>query len=142
MGKDVLVTIKATRRDPWNDSEIIELTSPGTFYRKNDCYYILYKETELSGLDDVSTTLKVEGSSVTLIRNGSINMRQVFEQGQTHRSLYQNTLGCMEMAVKPWNIEVDLTDFGGSIKLEYELELDGAALGVNSLEIAVKEKKL
>ncbi|SHK50768.1 DUF1934 domain-containing protein [Desulforamulus aeronauticus] len=139
MGKEVLVTIKATRRDLGDENEIIELISQGIFYRKKDCYYILYKETELSGLADASTTLKVEGNTVTLIRNGSINMRQVFEQGQTHRSLYQNTLGCMEMVVRPWNVEVDLTDFGGSIKLEYELELDGAAVGVNSLEIAVKE---
>lgn len=139
MRKDVLVTIKATRRDLENDSEAIELVSPGTFYSKNNCYYILYKESELTGLANTSTTLKVEKKVITIIRNGSVNMRQVFELGQSHRSLYQNSLGTVELTVKPWNIEVDLTDFGGSIKLEYELALDGAAVGVNSLGIVVKE---
>ncbi|AQS60410.1 DUF1934 domain-containing protein [Desulforamulus ferrireducens] len=139
MKKAVLITLKATRWDGENDSETVELISPGTFYTKNNCYYILYKESELTGMADTSTTLKVADKTVTLIRNGSVNMRQVFELGQTHRSLYQNSLGMMEMTVTPWNIEVDLTDIGGSIKLEYELALDGTAVGTNSLEIIVKE---
>jgi len=139
MRKNVLVTVKGTRRDRENDAEVIELVSPGTFHHKNNSYYIIYKETAIAGMENATTTIKAEGDIVTIIRNGSINMRQVFERDKMHRSVYQTTFGSMDMMVKPWNIEVDLTDLGGSIKLEYELELDHAHLGTNSLLIMVKE---
>ncbi|SHE97831.1 DUF1934 domain-containing protein [Desulforamulus putei] len=139
MGKDVLVTVKGARRDQDNETEVIELVSPGTYYFKNNTYYIIYKETALTGMENATTTIKAEGNSVTILRNGSVSMRQVFEKGKLHRSVYQTGFSSMEMVVKPWNIEVDLTELGGSIKLEYELELSGAPVGYNSLEIVVKE---
>lgn len=139
MSRNVLVTVKAVRKDQAGETDIIELVSPGTYYCKHNNYYVIYKETSLTGMENTTTTLKVAGQTVIIIRNGNVNMRQVFELGKKHHSLYQTSLGSMEMSVKPWNIEAHLTDLGGSIKLEYELELDGAPLGSNSLEIVVKE---
>lgn len=138
MGKDVLVTVKSIRRDQENETDVIELVSPGTYHHKNNSYYIIYKETALTGMENATTTIKSEGNSVTILRNGSVSMRQVFEKGKPHQSIYQTGYGSMEMTVKPWNIEVDLTDLGGSIKLEYELKLDNSPVGFTSLEVVVK----
>lgn len=139
MAKNVLVTVKSTRISPENEIEFIEAVYPGTLYLKNNSYYILYKETKQTGMENVSTSLKVEGERITIIRSGSVNMRQIFERGIVNRSLYQTNFGCLEMAVKPWYIEAHLTDLGGSIKLEYELELDGSSVGKTSLVIVVTE---
>lgn len=139
MAKNVLVTVKSTRTSPENETEFIEAVYPGTLYLKNNNYYILYKETQQTGMENVTTSLKVEGERITIIRNGSVSMRQIFECGVVNRSLYQSNFGCMDMAVKPWHIEVHLTDIGGSIKLEYELELDGSNVGNTSLDIIIKE---
>lgn len=139
MGKNVTVKVKATRRDLENETEVVELVSPGTLHCKNNSYYILYKETALTGMENVATTIKVEGNLVSVIRSGNVSMRQVFEAGKVHSSVYQTPYGSMQMTVKPWNIEVDLTDQGGSINLEYELEMDDTPVGTNRLEIIVQE---
>ncbi|WP_003542706.1 DUF1934 domain-containing protein [Desulfotomaculum nigrificans] len=140
MGKDVLVTIKSTKKDSDNDTEVIELVSPGTFHKKGNSYYILYPETVISGTENSTTSVKVAADTVTIVRSGHINMRQVFEKGKLHRSVYQTPFGSMNMTVLPLQIEVDLTDLGGSIKLEYELTLNDNKLGTNTLEIKVRPK--
>ncbi|WP_304545805.1 DUF1934 domain-containing protein [Desulforamulus aquiferis] len=136
-----MVKVKSSRTDLDNETEIIELTSPGSFYKRGDSYYIIYKETAVTGMENATTSIKVQGRVITLVRSGSVNNRQVFELGKLHRSCYQTSFGNLDMAVKPWNIEVDLTDLGGSIKLEYELELNHAKVGRNSLDIHIKEDK-
>lgn len=90
-------------------------------------------------MENATTSIKVLNNTVTLVRSGSINSRQVFETGIKHRSVYQTPYGNFDIAIKPWYIEVDLTDMGGSIKLEYEIELNQAKAGSNSLDIQVKE---
>ena len=142
MTKNVLIAVKSTRTDLDNETDVIEAIYPGTLHFKNNNYFILYKETERTGMENVSTTLKTEGHKVTIIRNGNVSMRQVFERDMVHQSCYQTPYGNMEMTVKPWYIEVHLTDIGGSIKLEYELELDGAPMGKTSLDIVVTEAPL
>lgn len=138
MARNVLVTIESIRKHTDNVKEEITYQCQGTMHQKNDYIYIIYQEPEQSGMGNVSTTLKVEGSKITIIRNGHVNMRQVFEKGVLHRSNYQSTVGTMEMAIKPWYIQVHLTDIGGSIKLEYELALDGAPVGTTSLEMTIR----
>ncbi|GAB6179292.1 DUF1934 family protein [Desulfotomaculum defluvii] len=137
MGTNVQVTVKNTQIGLDNKPEVIEVEYSGTLYRKNNNYYIIYQETQGTGMGKTTTTLKVEHNTITLIRNGTVNMRQVFEKDQIHCSTYQTPQGSMEMTVKTLNKEVILTDLGGSIKLEYELKLDHSLLGKNYLEIEV-----
>ncbi|ABO51686.1 conserved hypothetical protein [Desulforamulus reducens MI-1] len=140
MGMNIMLTIKAIRMDPANDEpEITEMVVPGTYHRKNNCYYIIYKESALTGMENTTTTLKVESKTVTIIRNGNVSMRQIYEAGMERSSIYQTSFSRMDMTVTTRNIEVNLTDIGGSIKLDYELLLDHAPLGRNCLEIIVKK---
>ncbi|AEG61921.1 DUF1934 domain-containing protein [Desulforamulus ruminis] len=138
LGKNVRVTVKGTRTHENNDQEVIELLSPGTCHYKGNQYYILYKESSFAGMEDCTTTLRTDGKTVTIIRSGSVNSRQVFEEGKAHRSVYQTSFGCLDITVLPRRVDVDLTEQGGSIKLEYELELNDSKIGTNVLEIVVE----
>ncbi|RYD01359.1 hypothetical protein N752_30665 [Desulforamulus aquiferis] len=100
LGKNVLVKVKSSRTDLDNETEIIELTSPGSFYKRGDSYYIIYKETAVTGMENATTSIKVQGRVITLVRSGSVNNRQVFELGKLHRSCYQTSFGNLDMAVK------------------------------------------
>lgn len=137
MGRNVRITVKNTQRDFDNSPEVIELVYAGTMHQKNNNYYIIYKEPENTGMGNTTTTLKAETNSVTISRSGAVNMRQVFQRDLAHRGFYQTPYGDMEMVVITRNIEVSLTDLGGSIKLEYELKLDHSMLGMNYLEIEI-----
>ncbi len=70
MRKDVIIQINGSPKYEDADGEEIELTTAGRFYRKNGSYYIMYKESELTGMEGITTTLKVEDKRITLMRNG------------------------------------------------------------------------
>ncbi|WP_082210479.1 DUF1934 domain-containing protein [Desulforamulus hydrothermalis] len=141
MGQDVLVTVKGYPPGCGQPAG-----KPLKWYRrvpttaKTTTYYLFYRETSPHRAWMIPPPpFKSDGRTVTVIRNGSVSMRQVFEPGQSHRSVYQTGFSSMETVICPWQIEVDLTEHGGSIKLEYELVLAGVPAGTNSLEITVKK---
>jgi uncharacterized beta-barrel protein YwiB (DUF1934 family) len=137
--KEVLVTIRGTQTNDLGERETIELVTKANYYQKNSSFYIVYNESEISGLAGTTTSLKAEPSRVTLNRMGTAEVKQVFEEGIHHETSYVTPYGSMWIRVLPWKVEVDLTEVGGSINLEYELELCRQRIGYNELSITVQE---
>jgi len=137
--KDVLVTVKGTRTDDLGEKETIELVTTGKFFSKKHSYYIVYNESEVSGLEGTTTSLKAEHNRVTLNRMGKSEHKQVFEEGVHNEGNYITPYGNLPTRVLPWKVNVDLTEIGGSINLEYELELNRQKIGYNELSITVEE---
>ncbi|WP_066634087.1 DUF1934 domain-containing protein [Desulfolucanica intricata] len=139
MRKEVLVTVRGTQTNDWGEKETIELITKGNYFQKNRCYYIIYNESEISGMEGTTTSVKAEQDKVTLNRMGTAEMKHVFEEGIPDDGNYVTPYGRFFSCVLPWKVEVDLTDVGGSINLEYEVELDKQKIGYNELSITVKE---
>lgn len=139
MRKEVLVTVKGTQTNDLGEKDTIELVTLGNYFLKNSSYYIMYNETELSGMEGTTTTLKAEPTRVTLNRMGTSEMKQIFEEGVHNEGNYVTPFGSMYMRVLPRKVQVDLDDMGGSINLEYEIELAREKLGYNTLSITVRE---
>lgn len=139
MRKEVLVTVKGTQTNDLGEKDTIELITLGNYFLKNSSYYIMYNETELSGMEGTTTTLKAEPARVTLNRMGSSELKQVFEEGVHNEGNYVTPYGSMYMRVLPRKVQVDLDEMGGSINLEYEIELAREKLGYNTLSITVRE---
>ncbi len=139
MHKEVLVTVKGTQTNEFGEKDTIELITKGNYYYKNSSYYIVYNESELSGLEGATTSLKAESARVTLNRMGSAEMKQIFEEGVHNEGMYITSCGSIEMRVLPRKVEVRLDHSGGSIDLGYDIEMDREKLGYNELSITVKE---
>jgi len=139
MKKEVLITVKGSQRHEWGDEDTIELTTLGYLYKKTDCYYLVYQESEISGMEGTTTTIKVEPSRVTLNRMGKNEQKSVFETGVFHECMYITPFGMMSLAVHPSEVFVDLTEVGGTIKLLYELNLERQKVSDNFLSIEVRE---
>jgi len=137
--KEVLVTVKGTRTSDWGEKETIELVTTGRFFFTKRSYYIVYSESELSGMEGTTTSLKAEQNRVTLNRMGKSEHKQVFEEGVHNEGNYSTPFGNLPTRVLPWKVNVDLTEVGGSINLEYELELNRQKIGYNELSITVEE---
>jgi len=137
--KEVLVTVKGTLTDELGKQETIELVTRGSYFRRSDDFYIVYSESEVSGMAGTTTTLKAEPCRVTLNRMGAQELKQVFEVGVPNRGNYVTPFGSMFCDVLPRKVEVDLTEVGGSISLEYDLTLDRQHIGCQALEITVRE---
>lgn len=139
MRKDVLVTVTGTQVNDYGEEDTITLVTTGDYYLKNSAYYIIYRESEISGMNGSTTSLKAEPARVTLNRMGTSQFKQVFQAGILHEGKYITPYGSMFVRVLPSKVEVDLAEAGGSIDLEYEIESGAQRLGHNRLSITVKE---
>jgi len=139
MKKDVLITIKGLQSYEDQDDDTIELVTTGTYYKKDDDYYIVYKESELTGLGETTTTVKVEPNRVTVIRFGDTKSHMIFEEGEKHISYYDTGVGALTVGVSTRQIRKSLNDFHATIVIDYAMEINNSVVGENAFNISVKE---
>ncbi len=139
MGKEVVISVTGTQINEYGEVDVQELITTGSYYSKKGAYFIVYNESEVTGMSGTTTSLKAEPDRVTLNRMGCSQQRQIFEEGRRHQGNYITPYGIMFMAVIPSKVEVNLTDVGGSINLEYELEVENKKISDNKLSLTVRE---
>jgi uncharacterized beta-barrel protein YwiB (DUF1934 family) len=138
MQKDVLISIKGTVLPSDGAPDIIELITSGRYYRKNGSYYISYKESEATGMNGVTTTLKIEGeNTVTLIRNGSQRSQLILEKGQRHLCQYDTGFGQLMVGVSGCRIKSCLDDCGGELTFNYTLDVNSNTVSQNEVYVTV-----
>lgn len=137
MKKDVLLKVKGTQTTDWGDQSSIEFITAGQLFSREDHFYILYNESSLAGMEGITTSLKVERTRVTLNRMGRTEHKATFEEGLLSDGFYITPYGILRLTILSSKVEVDLTEAGGSINLEYELQLGEEKVSNNQLEITV-----
>ena len=99
MKQDVILTICGRQTYEGQEPDVIELTTDGTMEFHDGGWNISYEESELTGLQGVTTTFRVEPGRVTLNRTGKLHSRMVFQEGTAHESLYQMEFGALLVTV-------------------------------------------
>ncbi len=138
MNKEVIISIRGAQSYENAEEDSIELVTSGTLSRNETGYQLSYMESELTGLEGTTTTFQVEKDRVTLVRLGEINSQMVFEEGQKHISMYETPYGSMTVGVAAHRVHSNLDETGGSIEINYALEIDHAIAGVNYFHIHVR----
>ena len=139
MNKSVIISVTGTQTNEFGEVDIQELVTTGVYYEKKGAYFIIYNESEITGMPGTTTSVKAEPQRVTLNRMGESQHKQVFETGMRNRGNYITPYGMMYMDVIPSKVDVILTDSGGSINLEYELEVEDQKISDNKLSLTVRE---
>lgn len=140
MKKDVLISIRGTVTSEGSAPDVIELITAGRYYSKDGSYYISYKESEATGFEGVTTTLKVDGeNSVTLIRNGRHSSRLYLEKGRRHLCHYDTGMGQLMVGVSGCRILSKLDDLGGELSFYYSLDVNSSLISENEVNVNVKE---
>ncbi|SES85172.1 DUF1934 domain-containing protein [Anaerobranca gottschalkii] len=107
----------------------------GSVTSKEETTYLTYKEPEGTGLDNTTTTLKLEKDKVTLIRTGSTTLRQVFKAGEITTGVYQTPYGNFALEVDAKEVKVELIKDKGKITLQYDLIIAGEKIEDQKLNI-------
>ncbi len=115
----------------------IELQTKGTFAQKNGKFYIVYEESELTGFEDTTTTIKVSGDAVSMTRKGKYNSRMEFRLGEKCLCSYNTPFGVIPVGVNPISVENNLSDEGGNLAIEYILDIDNRDYLTNRLKLTV-----
>jgi uncharacterized beta-barrel protein YwiB (DUF1934 family) len=141
MKKSVMLSLRGQQDYGDQAPEVISLITEGTLECTDDGWIISYQESDLTGLDGVTTTFEVKKDTVTLIRTGKLESRMVFQLGVPHESLYQMEFGALMISVCATAIRWDVTEFGGVIDLTYDIAIEQTAMGVVTyhLDIALNE---
>lgn len=143
MEKQVLLSIRGQQIfEGVPEPEVTELMTEGTMSTGEGGVTLIYQESELTGLEGTQTTIQVEPECVTILREGQVNSQMVFQQGRRHLSLYNTPYGTMTMGVSTRRMKVDLDDTGGSIEIDYAIEIDHAVAGQNVFQIYVKTRNI
>ena len=143
MEKQVILSIRGQQTFENMDPEVTELVTEGTLHMDaNSNVTLVYQESQLTGLEGTQTTIQVEPESVTILREGEVNSQMVFQEGRRHLSLYNTPYGALTMGVNTRKMKVDLDETGGSIEIDYAIEIDHAVAGQNLFQIYVRTRNI
>ena len=138
--ENVIISIKGRQYFDDQEPDSMELVTAGTLKRDGrGGYTISYEESELTGLEGTTTRLHIDGSRVTLLREGSINSQMVFEEGRRHLSMYETPYGALSIGVNTRRMRSTVDEAGGELEIDYAIEIDNLIAGQNLFRMNVKK---
>ena len=140
MKKNVIISVKGIQTSKNKESNRLELVTEGKYYKKGATYYLTYKESEVTGMEGTTTTLKFSDGVVTLIRFGTVNTQFIFERGQKHISYYDTKEGTFTVGVLANEVNINVDDEGGDVRVDYNLEVDDTESGKNDFYVNIRER--
>jgi|GEM_PF-618626 len=134
MKKNIWMSVKAAQQFQGCQPEQIEFLTDAVLYERNGTYFIIYDESDLTGLEGTRTIVKLEGKNITVIRTGSYPMRMLFVEHERYVGMYPVAAG-IEMAMYTTHITNTIHENGGRLVLEYTIEMDNIFMGKNHFEL-------
>ncbi|HHY90053.1 MAG TPA: DUF1934 domain-containing protein [Clostridiales bacterium] len=136
--KEVLLKIEGIQTNADGEESVIEMVTEGKFYNKSDAIYLVYKETELSGMEGCVTTVKLADDKIFLKRFGPMVSEMIFEQGKRYAASYSTPYGELDLEVHTKRATYAISDANkGNIYIEYEIKLEGITESRNRLNIQI-----
>ena len=129
MKKKAMLSILGRQFYHDQEPETMELVTEGSMEFRDGSWNISYQESDLTGLQGVTTTFRVEPDKVTLIRTGPLRSTMVFQVGQSHDSLYEMDFGALMLTVTTRHLFYDILPEGGCIDLVYDIEIENSEGG-------------
>lgn len=136
MNKKALISVVSEQDG--NTEESIEVVTPGDFYKKDNYYYAVYKETQITGMQDTTTTIKIDSEQFSLIRVGSTTTKMNFQPKNEEIVLYDTPYGTLELKIQTKKLHIDVNDYGGDISVNYDMSIGGQKAQNTSLKINIK----
>ena len=139
MQENYLITIEGTVAYG-DDTDTVSLTTVGSFHKKGDKYYISYKESEATGFEGGTTTLKAWGDTVSMMRfKGGLTSNMTIEKGAVNICSYPTPMGPIIMDIHGVDMNNGLTASGGQLSISYSLNSGGMLISDNTVNVTVKE---
>ena len=140
MKENVLLSIVGRQAYPGQEPDSIELVTAGTMEKIEGGWELSYLESDLTGLDGVKTTFRVEEGKITLTREGRLRSQMVFQEGVRHESLYQMEFGALMITVEATFMFFDIVPDGGTIDLSYAISIENTEAGMIDYHLDIRAK--
>ena len=138
MQKKVVLSIRGRQIYLNQEPEVIELVTEGTLEKKEDSWLLSYEESDLTGMDGVTTTFCIDPDKITLTRTGKLSSEMVFREGVVHESLYRVEFGALMISVCASKMAADLSWDGGVVDLVYAIEIEQSEAGTIEYHLEIR----
>ena len=138
MKHTVMLSIEGKQTYQDQEPEVIQLVTRGEMEFRDGGWDISYQESELTGLEGVTTTFRIEPGKVTLTRTGALSSQMVFQQGVQHDSLYRMPFGALMISVCATNVFFDINPDGGCIDLVYRIDIEQSTGGTVEYHLDIR----
>ena len=136
----VLLEIVGTQRVD-NQSEKLELTVVGTIEENESAYIINYKEEQEPPISpvDVCVTINKNEKSVEMTRTGPFSSCLIIERSKRNLCHYGTEYGDILMGIYGKKIDINYNGDIGSFEFSYDIDINGALISSNKLEIKISK---
>lgn len=139
MEKDVCIKIKSIQNSEEGE-DVTELFTYGKMIKNPDgCYSISYEETDAVGFEGCKVTMDISQDEVRLIRSGNAVSDLIIERGKKHHCHYGTPYGDFMMGINTNDLKNEITDNGGSLYLNYTIDINSDFLSDNEMFINITE---
>ena len=139
--KEVMVRIKSMQVSREAGSDEMEFVTEAKLYKRNGALYLLYEESEFSGMPGCRTRLRLRDDEVQMKRFGEgagIGNELRFKKGSRYTGLYETPFGPIEMEVLTNDVASTISEEGrGQVDIDYEVSLKGLLEGRNRMNITL-----
>ena len=139
MDKNVIVSLVGLQINEGMEPDVMELITEGIYKKKGNSHYISYQESESTGMEGTTTTIKATGDVLTLIRYGAVNSQFIFQRGKKYLSHYDTGFGAFTVDITARNVEIDIGEHGGNIRVGYEMAINDGDRVFNDLIMEIRE---
>ena len=131
-----LVIIQKTN----GEEDVTTLVTEGKVVQKETAWYVHYKEV-LGDSGEVSNIVKIDDQSLQVIRQGALQMKQVFQKGKSTEGLYKSPYGNMHMRTKTfeWRLTKEKDQAPSHLYVGYQLWLNEQYIGEFNWELTISD---
>jgi uncharacterized beta-barrel protein YwiB (DUF1934 family) len=112
----------------------------GDLYPKGNHYYLRYEETDPE-MKGVVTTIRLEGDSIRIIRQGSLRSEQSFIAGHRLQGYYDTQQGKLALETATDALVICLTGGVGTVEWSYDLYVMEEMSGTYKLRLTITERE-
>ena len=138
--KDVVISINSIHRLEDSEPDRIDFTTDGKYSFEDGTGYLSYMESEVTGLPGTRTSVEIRPDEVIVDRTGSITSRMVFRRGEKNRFQYETPYGMATLGMSTQRIHHDIGAKGGSVEIDYVLDVEHAVVERNRFCLNVREQ--
>ena len=133
----VAVTVEGVQVDTAGEKTVLKSKAKGKYAARAGKHYVRYEDASLHDKEAVPTVLKMSRDGLTLIRRGAVDMQLEFRLGEKTRSVYRTPYGNFDLLVDTKKLDIIFDGGQGRIVAEYDLFLNDALQGHNTLNVVV-----
>ncbi len=145
MTKDVLITIAGLHYDAGeasgDETEPIEVTTPGMYYFKNGKHYLLYEEPVEGTGQTVKNKIKIkDNESLEIFKSGANSAHMLFEKDKIHVMQIDTPYGALVIGTYTQELKTNVTEEQIDVYSRYEMDVSGDKIADCEVRIKIEAK--